>query len=195
MKNILYLDACIREGSRTKRLAEKFMASLKSSEDISVNRIEIAKLDIAPLTAERLKKKNSDELAGTFSDPWYDLAKGFAAADRIVIAAPYWDASFPAKLKVYIENITISTLTFKYDQDGRPVKLINADKLVYISTSGGLINDNNSLKLYLKELFYMFAVDDVEFYCAQGLDFMLDKVDEILDREYAKMLGDGSNII
>ena len=26
----------------------------------------------------------------------------FAAADRIVIAAPYWDLSFPAQLKIYI---------------------------------------------------------------------------------------------
>lgn len=195
MKNVLYLDACVREESRTRKLVERFLSSIKCDEGFTVSRVDLPALDIYPLNRTRLEKKNLDEAAGDFADPRYDLAKQFAKADAIVIAAPYWDSSFPAKLKVYIENITIGSLTFRYDEKGQPEKLINADRVVYISTAGGFINKENSLKLYLKELFGMFAVSDVRFYCAEGLDFMTDKIDELLNREYDKIMEDGSNLI
>ena len=38
----------------------------------------------------------------------FDLASQFQQADEIVIAAPYWDLSFPAILKLYLENIYVT---------------------------------------------------------------------------------------
>ena len=46
-------------------------------------------------------------------------ARQFAEADQIVIAAPFWDLSFPAILKAYMEQITVSGITFEYI-NGRP---------------------------------------------------------------------------
>ena len=51
---------------------------------------------------------------GAFQDPLFGLARQFAAADRIVIAAPYWDLSFPAALKQYVEQINVLGITFIY---------------------------------------------------------------------------------
>ena len=40
------------------------------------------------------------------------LAKKIAAADRIVIAAPFWDMSFPSALKVFFENMSLFGVAF-----------------------------------------------------------------------------------
>ena len=37
----------------------------------------------------------------------FDLAKQFAEADEVIIAAPFWDLSFPAALKQYFEQINV----------------------------------------------------------------------------------------
>lgn len=53
--------------------------------------------DIAKRDALLAEKKYDDEM--------FRYARQFAAADRIVIAAPLWDLSFPAQLKVYLRCI------------------------------------------------------------------------------------------
>ena len=39
-------------------------------------------------------------------------------ADTVVIAAPFWDLSFPAILKKYIEAVTVAGITFRYSDQG-----------------------------------------------------------------------------
>ena len=41
-----------------------------------------------------------------------DLARRIAAADRIIIAAPFWDMSFPSALKVFFANMSLFGITF-----------------------------------------------------------------------------------
>jgi FMN-dependent NADH-azoreductase len=77
-----------------------------------------------------------------FSNELFDLAKQFAEAETIVVAAPYWDLMFPAILKVYFETITVNGLTFKYGANGIPQGLCKAKKLIYVTTSGGPIFKN-----------------------------------------------------
>ncbi len=48
----------------------------------------------------------------------YDLARQFRAADRVVVAAPFWDLSYPAALRTYIEYISANGLTYHYEADG-----------------------------------------------------------------------------
>ena len=40
-------------------------------------------------------------------------------ADEIVIGAPYWDLSFPAALKVYIEHVSVCDIAFHYTEDAQ----------------------------------------------------------------------------
>ena len=46
-------------------------------------------------------------------------------ADEIVIGAPYWDLSFPAALKTYLEHCCVCDVTFHYTQEGRPEAYAN----------------------------------------------------------------------
>ena len=44
-------------------------------------------------TRDALREKEA------YDSPMFALAREFAAAEKIVVAAPYWDLSFPAVLK------------------------------------------------------------------------------------------------
>ena len=132
--SILFVNACVRENSRTLVLAKSVMKDM-TDEIIEVN---LNLEDIKPLDGARLEKREDLIQAGKLDDPLFRYAKQFAAADEIVIAAPFWDLSFPAKLKIYLEQITVSGITFRY-VDGRPSGLCNAKRLTYVTTSGGPI--------------------------------------------------------
>lgn len=130
---ILYINCCVREGSRTDRIARALLQSL--GEDYLEFSTE--KEALRPLDRETLEERTALIEAGDYSHPMFRYAKQFAEADQIVIAAPNWDMSFPASLKVYIENIYVTGLVSRYGSDGRPQGLCRASKLYYVTTSGG----------------------------------------------------------
>ena len=95
-----------------------------------------------PLTENTLAQRENLIRQGDFSHPLFTLANEFAAADCIVIAAPFWDLSFPSLLKLYIEHINIVGVTFAYHTDGKPYGLCKAKQLYYVTTAGGpIVND------------------------------------------------------
>lgn len=178
MNKILLINACVRPDSRTMELAQTLLKKLKGD-------VEEARLYDMPLPALDLKGMERRNLAcekKDFSDPCFDAAKQFAAADTIVIAAPYWDLMFPAVLKNYLENITISGITFRYSEQGRPQSLCRAKTLYYVTTSGGFIGQNDFGFSYVKALAQnFFGITDVHRYAAEGLDIFGADVDKILN--------------
>ena len=103
-----------------------------------------------PLDAAGLAKPADRAETTDFSDPVYDCAKQFAACATVVIAAPYWDYSFPAFLKIYIESLCVGGLTFLYGSDGVPISYCRAKKLIYFTTSGGYIGGTDFGFEYIK---------------------------------------------
>ena len=130
---ILYVNCCIRPDSRTDRLARALLRRL----DGPVKERKVRQLGLKPLSLETLDRRTALIEAGDYADPMFDLAREFAAADQIVIAAPYWDLSFPAELKVYLENIYVTGIVSEYDETGRPRGLCRGEKLWYVTTAGG----------------------------------------------------------
>ena len=108
--SILFINACVRENSRTLVLAKNILSTMPG-EMIEVN---LNQENIVPLNRELLEKREKLISGGDHSDTMFCYAKQFAQADEIVIAAPFWDLSFPAILKTYIEQITVSGITFEY---------------------------------------------------------------------------------
>ena len=94
-----------------------------------------------------------------------------------MIAAPYWDLSFPAALKQYFEQINVTGITFMYTPEGFPKGLCKAEKLYYIKTAGGMYVPEDFGYCYVKALAQNFyGIDDVELVKAVGLD--IDGADE-----------------
>ena len=129
----LYINCCVREDSRTNRLARAVLQKLGGD----FTEIKLYEENLKPLDRGTLNKRTALIEQGDYSEPMFDYAKQFAGADTIVIAAPYWDLSFPTTLKTYIENIYVTGIVSTYDESGMPVGLCKAKDLYYITTAGG----------------------------------------------------------
>ena len=103
--NILFVNACVREESRTKKIAEHLFEKIKEDQKLNIDELDLEKEDIKPLTKALLDKRDGLLADGRMDDEMFRYARQFAAADEIVIAAPFWDLSFPALVKDYIENV------------------------------------------------------------------------------------------
>ena len=174
---ILYINACVRGESRTKRLAEYYLDHLgEQYEEVNLAEIHF------PLADENfLKKRDSLIAEKAYGDPLFFLAKQFAGAERIVIAAPYWDMSFPAALKQYIEQINVLGITFEYTPEGTPRGLCRANELCYVMTAGGVFCPEEYGFGYVKALaegFY--GIEKVSLIKATGLDIVGADVEGII---------------
>ena len=165
---LLLINACAREESRTLPLALKKAEETNSGEILTVNLYDAPP---APLDASALIKRDAFVAAGDYSDDMFAYARQFREADEIIIAAPYWDLSFPAILKCYVENICVNGLTFRYTEDGRPEGLCKAKKLTYVTTAGGFIPERDFGYSYIKELCsQLFGIGETECIKREGLD-------------------------
>ena len=175
MKNkILYVNSCVRHDSRTEELARQLLDVLSGE----VTEVNLYRENILPLDEKGLKKRDLHDYSGEE----FEYAKQFSDADIIVIAAPFWDLSFPSVLKIYFENVTVSGITFEYSDKGRPVGKCRAKKLYYITTSGGYIGNNNFGFDYIKALAEnFFGINDISFYSAEGLDIFGADIKSIMD--------------
>ncbi len=166
---ILFIDACVREASRTKRIAEALLTKLNDD----VVPVVLEEINFGVKDEKYLNKRDHLIAEGAFDDDMFALARQFAKADTIVIAAPYWDLSFPAMLKQYIEAINVLGITFEYTAEGFPKGLCNADKLYYVMTSGGNYVPEEYGFGYVKALAQNFyGIENVELIKATGLDII-----------------------
>ncbi|MFR6380110.1 MAG: NAD(P)H-dependent oxidoreductase [Evtepia sp.] len=76
--------------------------------------------DIRPLHSDTLGQRHALEVAGKLDGPMFRYARQFAAADRIVIGAPYWEYQFPALLRCWVEHVAVGGLTLSMARTGGP---------------------------------------------------------------------------
>jgi len=134
-------------------------------------------------TADAAFIKRRDELikSGEFENVLFRLAREFARADEIVIAAPLWDLSFPASLKQYFEQINVVGLTFRYTESGAAEGLCRAKRLYYVSTAGGDFYPEEYGYGYVKALAETFyGIRETRLIKAVGLDIYGADVESIL---------------
>ena len=185
MDNILYINACCRENSRTDELAKHLLSRLKGN----IQEVKLYEEDLKPLDSKLLGERDRLLNDGKTDDEMFSLANQFASADVIVISAPYWDLMFPSVLKVYLENICVCGVTFRYSEKGIPVGLCKADKLYYVTTSGGFIGENNFGFDYVKAIATgFFGIGDVKFLSAEGLDIFGADVNLIMQKAKEEIL-------
>lgn len=163
----LLINACVRADSRTKRLTDCLLSRLGGA----VTELRLADLNFEKTDEAFLRRRDALIAAERFDDPAFALARQFAAAERIVIAAPYWDLSFPAALKQYFEHINVLGITFRYTPEGTPLGLCRAKRLYYVTTAGGAFVPEEFGFGYVKALAQGFyGIGDVRLLQAAGLD-------------------------
>ena len=164
---ILHINACIRPQSRTRLLADEVLDCLGDE----VKEVKLSEAGIVPLLWNDLCKRDEAIAKGDFSSHYFDQVKDFISADELVVSAPYWDMSFPSVLKVYLEAMMVLGLSFTYNEDGLPVGLCKAKRLIYVTTAGGTIGKYNMGYDYVRALAgKYFGIPDTHCFMAENLD-------------------------
>ena len=170
MKRALFVDCCIRGGaSRTRALAEAFFAKLNGGYE--TERLCLAEESLPYFSGAYFEQRERLIAARAFDHPRFRYARQFAAADLVVIAAPFWDLSFPALLKVYIEQVSVDGITFATGPSGL-AGLCRASEMVYLTTRGGFYTDEPSEmgSRYLEAMSGFFGIAGYDCVAADGLD-------------------------
>lgn len=164
---ILFINACVRKASRTRQLAEQLLTRLQQP----YAEIRLHEMTFPVVNEDFLAQRDRLIAAGEFQSPVFDLARQFAEAETVVIAAPYWDLSFPAALKQYLEQINVVGITFRYTQEGVPLGLCRAGRLFFVTTAGGNYVPEEFGFGYIRALARnYYGIDDVRLIQATGLD-------------------------
>ena len=186
MRKLLVVDCCIRkEESRTKKILERFLSAAPS--DCEVERLVLTEENLAPLMGDFFEQRQRLLEAGDLSHPRFRYAKQFANADLVVIAAPFWDLSFPALLKVYIENLCVDGITFHSDETGLH-GLCKADHMVFLTARGGIYTDSPMEQgaRYLEQMAAFFGIAKFDCVAAEGLDIGAWPVVELMEQAKEK---------
>ena len=171
---LLFVNCCISqrgENSRTKALVDAFLTAFQASHsDAELEEVTPETLlALKPFDAEMLNARDALAKAGSFDAPVYALARQFRAADAVVVAAPFWDLSYPAALRTYIEYISAVGLTYHYEEDGCHGGC-EAGWLVYLTSGGDREREDSIGVLHWRQLAAMFGIPQFDYVFAGGLD-------------------------
>ena len=193
---LLFVDCCISQRggeSRTKALANAYLMAFRAAhpeaeiETVTQERL----LALKPFDAEMLNERDALGSIGAYDAPVFELARQFRSADAVVVAAPYWDMSYPAALKAYIEYISAVGLTYHYEMDGCHGDC-KAEQLVYLTSGGDFEHEDSIGVLHWRQLCGLFGIPKFDYVFAGGMDIDPAKTPELLEgacalaRELAK---------
>lgn len=172
-KTVLVIDACVRrEESRTRQLLERALKTLKEEHpDWKFEILNLMEMDLKYWKTDTLKARDALLAQKKYDDPVFDLGNQFREADGILVAAPFWDLSIPAVLKVYIENVSADGVTFGSGENGL-YGLCKGQWLLFLTTRGG-IWENSDMEQgspYMEALCKFFGIDRYDCVFADGVD-------------------------
>ena len=168
MRKLVVIDACVRQSdSRTLRIAEPLIKAL--AQRYTVLRYNLPEMEIVPLDPGLFAERG----AGVIPVWAKEAASAIAGADRILIAAPFWDMSFPAVLKCFFEQTSLFDVTFT-DTGKTCAGLCKAPKVLYITTRGMDIETGSPREQatpYLKSLGSLWNLGELTTISAWNMDY------------------------
>ena len=169
---MIFINACMRDkDSRTLKLARSIIRG-QAAQEINLSEIE----DLVPYTEQN--NPTNKEIDKRFMR----MAEKIANCDGLVIAAPFWDMSFPSLLKVFLEKISIKDIMFE-DNGKTCAGIAKCPYMFFITTRGMYIPDGSDLEQatpYLKALCSLWGIKEFDYVSAINLDYLPEK--EIEDR-------------
>jgi FMN-dependent NADH-azoreductase len=167
MKKLFYIDSCLRSGSNTKVIADALIERL--SERYEVETIKLSDYDFPVVKDDILNERSS----GYVPEEYVQIARKIADADRLVIAAPFWDMSFPSALKVFLENMSLFNVTFASNEK-ECYGLCKAEKVLYITTRGMNIKTGDEMEQatpYIKAISKLWGLGELHVIAAENMDY------------------------
>lgn len=163
MARLLYIKANPKpnDQSLTYRLSNAFVESYQQAHpEDEVDVLDLYQTIMPIMDYERLARYNQ----GTETEI-KQVAQQFKSYDKCVIAAPVWNHSFPAMLKIYLDNIVYRQVTFTY-RDGKLLGLCPDMKVMYITSSAQLYEGERKAfdhhQTQIKAIFDLIGLNQVE---------------------------------
>lgn len=183
-KVLLFVDATLQQQkeSRTYAICRSYLDRWQQVHpDCEVRHLVLNEEELAPLNHNAIVEREALVEAGDFSHEALRYAFEFARADYIVMGAPYWELSFPAVLKLYIERVSVTGITFEYTPNGAR-GLCRAPELLYITSAGGFFNRYDLGTEYIRGMCEsLWGIPVFRTVAAQGLDIDGADVKEIME--------------
>lgn len=190
MRKLVVINACVREqDSRTLRIAEPLISALSSNCEVS--RYDLPEMaEVLPLTPSLFAARGRGEIPA-----WaLEAARKVADADRILIAAPFWDMSFPAVLKCFFEQLSLFDVTFT--DTGKTCKgLCEGPKVLYVTTRGMDIptgDPREQATPYLNALGSLWNLGELTTIAAWNMDYL---TPEAVDEKISACISEGLKAI
>lgn len=184
MSKILHLDTSIQTSSSVSRkMSAAIVAKLREADD----GVELTYRDLAANALPHL----SGPVFGTLAGPadvaaltpaqQQDAAESarvlaeFLAADTIVIGVAFYNYSIPSQLKAWIDRVIVAGKTFTYGGAAGPVGLAAGKRVIVAIARGGVFAAGTPFEhrehgeRYLRDIFALVGVDDLEVIVAEGL--------------------------
>ena len=177
MKNVLVLNASLQgENGNSSQLTSEFVTQLQQTESIKVEKIDLNTLNLPHLSAQEMQTWSmlSDNMTpeqaalATYSN---DLLAQLERSDVIVVGMPMYNFTIPSTFKAWIDRVARAGRTFSYTSEGPKGHL--QGKTVYIFAARGGIyqgTDNDTQTPYLKLVFGLMGITDVNFVYLEGLN-------------------------
>lgn len=168
-EKLIVIDACVRQqDSRTLRIAEPVVEALSKRYDTII--YHLPKMEgVVPLTPQLFAARGE----GVIPDWALAAAREIASADRLLIAAPFWDMGIPAVLKAFFEQTSLFDVTFT-DNGRTCVGLCRAPKMLFITTRGMDIptgDPREQATPYLRALGALWNLGDLTTIAVSGTDY------------------------
>jgi FMN-dependent NADH-azoreductase len=178
---LLHIDASITgEHSVSRQVSAAIVARLRRAHpDLVVVRRDLAAAPFPHLTLAHLP--------GAAAAPGLEAEQAqsnaaldeFLAADIVVIGAPMYNFTVPSQLKAWVDRILVAGRTFRYTATG-PEGLAAGKRVIVALSRGGFYGAGSPaaafehVESYLRAVFGLTGVTDIEFIIAEGVQISPD---------------------
>ena len=170
--------------SNTLRIATAFLGSLRdTAADLRVETLDLFSYQMPTAVDDNIAAQYNlmahQPVAKRHLASWQQiesLIEQFLAADVYLLTTPMWNLSIPYVLKYYIDSIMQPGYLFEWSETGQFTGLVKDKKMVCIVTHGGdytapaVGHAGNFLEPYLRAIFTLIGITDIQFITAQPMD-------------------------
>ncbi|MPM20851.1 FMN-dependent NADH-azoreductase [bioreactor metagenome] len=189
MSKVLYIKANVKPAGKSKtfQVADHFIEQYKKSNpEDEIITLDLYEEKVDFLTGEDIAAVFGQKTEESKNHPILKYAYQFLAADKYVVAAPFWNLGLPAILKAYLDYICITGITFKYTESG-PVGLCQGKKAVHIVSRGGNYMEGPATGFemgdrYLRVLFGFLGITDFSTIAIEGVDIIGVDVEKLMNK-------------
>lgn len=109
------------------------------------------------------------------------------AADVVVFAFQLWNLTIPAKLQTFIDYVYQAGFTFKYNEQGQLVGLMNDKKAIILSARGGIYSTPETAPMEMAASYIrnvvggVFGMEIINEVVIEGHNAFPDRKDEIIN--------------